>query len=288
MAPPHQYTTARDGTPLAFRAVGQGPALLFTNGYATSDYYWRDLARHFAPRSRVITWDLKGHGRSGASRDVSIESLADDLARVMDAAQVEHATLLGFSLGCQIMFEAWRQIPDRIDALIPILGTYGKPFDNLLHPRVGPVMFSFFSRLGPRVAPAIPGATYLSLRTPMAHWVNQTMGFMGRTLTRERMRPFYDHFALIDGDTWVAMGVAAQQHTARDVLQTVDVPTLIVAGGRDALTPVRVSRDMHDAIDGAEMLMLDDATHAGLFEFSDEIVTTIDEFVQRHELVRTA
>ena len=289
MAPPHRFTRARDGTALAYRLVGEGQALVFTNGFATSDFYWRHIARHFQDRARVLTWDLKGHGRSSGAVDLAattIEDSVDDLRRVLDAAGIERATFVGFSLGCQIIFEAWRQMPERIDAIIPILGTYGRPFDNLIHRRIGPFLHTIFAALGPPTAPLIIGGTYLTLRTPLAHRINQLSGMMGRTLGRDTMQPFYDHFALIEPRTWVAMGIAAQRHTARDVLPTVSVPTLIVAGGRDALTPVALSQEMYDAIPDAEIMMLPNATHAGLYEHPEEITLAVDSFLRRHHLIR--
>lgn len=246
------------------------------------------MAKHFQSRATVITWDLPGHGRSAGANDLdelSIAGCADDIRRVMDAAGVETATLIGFSLGCQIMFEAWRHISDRIDGFVPILGTYGRPFDNLLHPRVGPHLHRLFSVFGPPLAPAILAGTYAGLRTPMAHFLTQSFGFIRRDLGRDVMRPFYEHFALIEPRTWVALGLAAQEHTARDLLPTIDVPTLIVGGGRDALTPVHVSHEMHETIPPADLLMLPEATHAGLFEYPEKITEAVDHFLQSHGLV---
>lgn len=268
--------------------VGEGPALVFTNGYATSDFYWKHLARYFQQFSTVVTWDLKGHGRSSGAVDlgaVTIEESVDDLRRVMDAAGVESAVLLGFSLGCQVILEAWRQMPERIDGLVPILGTYGHPFDNLLHPRVGGSLFEVFRRLGPSSAPAIIGGAYLGMRSPLAHWLNQVFGMVGRHVGRNTMQPFYDHFALIEPKTWVAMGIAAQEHSARDILEQIDVPTLVVAGGRDLLTPVRLSHEMADRIPNADLLMLPEATHSGLFEYPEEITHAVDSFLRRHGLL---
>lgn len=290
MAPKHHFTTAADGTALAYRVAGhrEGPAIVFTNGYATSDFYWKYLARHFQEEATVVTWDLKGHGRSGAARNldrVGIPDSADDLRRVMDAAGVEEAILVGFSLGCQIVFESWRHFPERIRAMIPILGTYGRPFDNFLHPRVGAVLYKTFSTLGPPAAPLIIGGAYVGMRTPMAHFVNQAFGMIGRNVGRTTMQPFYDHFALIDPKTWVAMGIAAQKHTARDLLQGIDVPVLVIAGGRDLFTPEHLSYEMRDSIPDCQLVTLPDATHSGLFEYPEEIITAVDTFLRARSLL---
>ena len=290
MAPKHEFTTAADGTAIAYRRAGRhgGPAVVFTNGYATSDFYWKYLARHFQEEATVVTWDLKGHGRSGAARDldaVTIPDCADDLRRVMDAAEVDEAILVGFSLGCQIVFEAWRQFPDRIRGMVPILGTYGRPFDNFLHPRVGGALYKLFTALGPPAAPLIIGGAYVGMRTPMAHWVNQAFGMIGRNVGRTTMQPFYDHFALIDPKTWVAMGIAAQRHTARDILDDIAVPVLVIAGGRDVFTPEQLSFEMRDRIPDCDLVVLPDATHSGLFEYPEEIIHAVDTFLRAKGLL---
>ena len=115
---------ARDGTAIAYRDEGSGPALVFTSGYTSSDFYWERLLPRFRGRARLITWDLKGHGRSEPARDLSavrVEDSVDDLRRVLDACGVERGTLLAFSLGCPVILEAWRHIHQRITGLVPML-----------------------------------------------------------------------------------------------------------------------------------------------------------------------
>ena len=66
-----------------------------------------------------------------------MKSLADDLRSILDAIKVDRAVLLGHSLGCQTIFEFYRQYPDRVVGLVPMLGAYGKPAETFLDPRVG-------------------------------------------------------------------------------------------------------------------------------------------------------
>ena len=126
-----QFTIARDGTSLAYSVQGEGDlAIVCTNGYATSDFYWKHVARRFRDDARIITWDLKGHGRSGPAHDLSdctIEGCVDDLRRVLDAAEVERAVMVGFSLGCQIILHPiWTLAGDRIAKTVA--GTRAEPY----------------------------------------------------------------------------------------------------------------------------------------------------------------
>ena len=121
-----------DGSLLAYRVEGRGPALLLTNGITTSNFFWSYLHDRWSPKHTVINWDLKGHGRSAPARSpeaASITALADDLLRVLDASGQRRTTLVGFSMGCQVSLEAYRRAPDRVAALVLLLGPAGRVFD---------------------------------------------------------------------------------------------------------------------------------------------------------------
>lgn len=287
--PSTQYTSAADGTRLAFRVQGEGPALIFTNGYTTTADYFTDLIRRLTPHATVITWDLKGHGDSEPARTedgVTIEACADDLRRVLDAAGAERATLLAFSMGCQVVLEAWRDSPQRVAGYVPMLGMAGRPFDTLVHPRVGPVLYQALKR-GRKAGTLAMRVAWAGTRTPLSHKMNQLSGMIGSNVTHDQMRGFYDHFKRIDGDTWAAMGIAAQRHTAADLLPSITAPTLVVSGGRDLFTPAALGRQLADAIPGAEHLHIPRATHAGLFEYPDLIGDRVTRFLTEHHLIRT-
>lgn len=291
LGPVSAYVTARDGTPIAYTDRGRGPALVFTSGYTASDFYWRHLLRRFEGRARLVTWDLKGHGRSGPARDlaaVTVPDSVDDLRRVLDACGIERATLVAFSLGCQVILEAWRELADRIDALVPILGTFERPFDNLFHPRLGPQLFRVFARVGPRMARLGLRAAWLHGRLPGSFGLSQRLRLIGPRVAREDMLPFFAHMRRIHGPTWAHMGIAAQRHSARDLLPSITAPTLVVAGGGDTFTPRHLSEHMARTIPGAELLYLPDATHTGLLEYPEEIGARLEAFLASRGLLSSS
>lgn len=264
---------------------------MLTNGYSTSSFYWTHLLERFAPATRLVTWDLKGHGASGPARaadSCAVPELVDDLRRVMDAAGIERATLLGFSMGCQIVLEAWRHMPQRIEALVPILGTYGRPFDQVLHPRIGPTVARVFRHIGPHIGARGLRATAALMRTGIGHRFNVLTGMVGAGVSRQTMRDFYEHLGAIDGPTWVAMGIAAQEHSAADLLGQIEVPVLVVSGGRDRLTPHAISVEMVRQIPRGEHLSLPEACHTGLYEYPDAIGDALERFLRRHGILPTA
>ncbi len=278
-----RWTVAADGASLAFWDEGDGPALVLTNGFANSTLYWEPVRMQLRQHWRIVRWDLRGHGRSGAVRDLdtmTVAGCADDLRRVLDAAGIERAVLAGFSFGTQIILEAWRQFPERIDGLIPTLGPYESPFDTLIHPAVGPLIYKLYEAIPPAVwGTGLKLGALGPLLRPV-HMVAREIGFVGADVTLDEMEPFYTHLAGIDIPSWYVMGRAAQEHSASDILADIDVPSLVIAGGSDRFSPGEVGRQMARQMPNAELLWLEEATHTGLFDERERIGDAIQNFMQ--------
>lgn len=286
------YTVAKDGSKLAFTYTRCGragaPTVVMSNGYATTHFYWRHVFEQLRPHADLITWDYRGHGQSGPSqtlKGLSMRDLCDDLWRILDTVKVERALLFGFSFGCQVTLESFQDYAARIDAVVVALGTYERPFDNLFHPKVGPQLYKLFERAAPRLGPAGMRAASYGQRGGVGYWGGRLLGMIEGSIPESEMAPFFEHFALIDGATWAAIGAAAQAHSAERLLPKIHVPTLIIAGGKDTWTPSPKSQHLHEAIAGSDYVFLPHATHTGLLGHAPQVVGAIDAFLHQHNLI---
>lgn len=276
--------TAADGTRVAYGVHGQGPALVLTNGITTSAFFWEHLFPEWTSRYTVITWDFKGHGRSEPARTpagVTMEALADDLRRILDDVGIDRAILIGFSMGSQVILEAYRLFPDRVRALIPILGPYERVFDTALGPfgkAVGALV-----RLAPRPLLTPAFRTFHGvMRLPLSPRLGRLLGLVGPDTRPADLQRFIDHFGTVHPPTVAAMAIAAGEHSAADLLPLIDVPVLVVAGESDVFAPAaRVGERMHAQIAGAELLRMPHGTHTSLFEHHEEIGAAIAGFLGR-------
>ena len=277
-------TRSASGARLAFQVdEALGPTFVFTNGIACVDSYWAPLRAHLRGRARLVTWDLPGHGDSApapSSEATAMPALADDLFRVADAAGARGPVVLfGFSMGCQLILEAWRQQPDRVAALVPAFGSFGRPFDTLVHPTVGPLAWQVVRRFGPRRSRAVFRAGYLASRLPGFHKLNQLTSMVGPDTTLDQMRPFYDHMGSLHPGTVTWMVHHAQAHDAYAFLPEIDVPTLVFAGGRDLFTPAVRGRMIAERVPGARLVELPHATHTGLLDAPERVHREVDAFL---------
>ena len=97
-----QTIKTNDGTRLYIKEWGTGAPVVFVHSWALNSDMWQYQTAEFADHGlRCITYDRRGHGRSdqpGSGYDT--DTLADDLAMVMDSLDVSNATLVGHSMGC--------------------------------------------------------------------------------------------------------------------------------------------------------------------------------------------
>lgn len=281
-----RHVRAADGTRVAYRREGSGPALVLCNGITTSNDFWTYLQPRWARRFTVINWDLKGHGESEPARSpegAHISALARDALRILDAEQIHDAVFVGFSMGCQICLEAYRAAPARVRALGLLLGPGGRLFDTALGP-VGPALHGLIRRLPDRGFDLAFRGLQRVVGLPVGYRLGRLLRLIGPAAARDDVQRFIDHFTdRVDPRTLAAMTLGAQAHDAGDLLPRIGVPTLIVAGERDVFAPARrVGERLHRAIPRSELVRLSAGTHTSLFEHHGEIGGALERFCDRH------
>jgi pimeloyl-ACP methyl ester carboxylesterase len=114
----------RDGVPIYYEVSGGpdgGVPLLLSHGFAASSQMWRPNIGPLSHGRPVITWDIRGHGRSGAPDDAaqySQEASVADMAAVLDACGIERVVAAGLSLGGYLSLAFYQACPDRVAALV--------------------------------------------------------------------------------------------------------------------------------------------------------------------------
>lgn len=286
------FVTAEDGTRLYWRAVGSGPVLVCNNGVGVSTYFWRYFVDFFARNHTVVVWDYRAHGRSDrpadwATADMSIARLAADLHAVVEAvAGSEPVVLVGHSMGCQVGFEYYRAHPERVRALVPMLGGAGRTLETFFDYAGSPKLFEFASRMVDRDGAIAHAVVRPILRSPLSWFVAWRFNLVDPMYaSREDMVKYLGHIARLDLRVFLHNVLEVQKHDAWDVLPGIRVPTLIVAAERDAFTPMWLSRKEVDAIPGAELLVLADASHAALIEQPEAIHHRVARFLRERVYV---
>jgi len=102
------WMTADDGARLWVDVHGRGRPVILVHGWGAGSAFWRRQLC-LADRFQIVTLDLRGHGRSNAvPRGHTLERLARDLHDVLLGLHLDHATLVGWSMGGSVVLEHLR------------------------------------------------------------------------------------------------------------------------------------------------------------------------------------
>jgi len=284
---------AFDGEPLPFRVVGASgrTPILTAHGLVSSVEHWRFFTPHFARERPVVSWDYRGHGGQPAPRDhasASVAAFADDAHAVWQQAALGPAIAAGLSFGVQVALELWRRHPDAVRALILICGTAGHPLDRVSSsPALRRGATRLVRALGARRALAAP--LLAPLRTKLGRKLACEIAYAAGGARRDSTPPevldeLFGHASGIAPRVLAEVTASYLEHTAFDILPTITVPTLIVAGDRDELTPVSTSERMQRAIPGSELAVFAGCSHLCQVEQPVELHRTIERFLAKHAL----
>ena len=275
-----------DGSPLFYESWGErghATPVLLCDGIGCDGYVWRHLRHHLADRLCVHP-HYRGHGRTARPRDparVTIEDLADDVACVLDDALIERAALIGHSMGVQVALETFRRHRERVAALVLICGAPSHPLRTFRGSAVLEEWLPTIQKLIQKAPGIINRVTRAMLPTRLAFEIASRFEIRRELIAPADFMPYLEGMARIDARLFVAMLAAAGAHSAEDLLPTVTAPTLVVAGGRDGFTPPERSRAIAEAIPGAELLEIPNASHTAPIEHPHLVNSTVRDFLAR-------
>lgn len=108
-----------------FVRQGKGsPALVFVHGFACTHDDWRAQLDHFSRTHETVACDLRAHGATpGRPHECSIEHYGGDLAALINNLELVNCVLVGHSMGCRVVLEANRLVPDKVAGLVLVDGS---------------------------------------------------------------------------------------------------------------------------------------------------------------------
>lgn len=225
--------------------------LLLVHGFPLDRRLWAAQAGAFTKMTRVITPDLRGHGRSEVvAGPFTMDQHADDLAALLDHLKIRRTVVAGLSMGGYVAFAFWRRHPARVQGLI-LADTRAEPDSEAA--RSG--RDAALARVQQAGAAAYADEMLPRLLGPDS-FANAKMARIVRRMMAEQP------VAGIVG----ALGGLRDRADSRPTLPTITVPTLVVAGEADLVTPPVDAQGMAAAIPGARLVVIPKAGHLSPLE----------------------
>jgi 3-oxoadipate enol-lactonase len=254
------------GVNLAVEARGEGPAILFVHGYPLDRSIWREQIDALEGYRRIAP-DLRGMGQSDApDLGYSMALYAADLAALLDALGVEQVVLCGLSMGGYVAFEFVRQWRSRVRGLV-LIDTRAEADA----PEVRRARDAAAATARERGTAAVSDAMLPKMLAP------STM--TGRPEVAERVRALMA--ATPVAGLVGALGAMRDRAGSESLLPTLaGIPTLVMVGAADILTPPEQARAMAEAIPGAQLVIVPGAGHLPPVEQPAATTENLREFLR--------
>lgn len=253
------------GISIGYDEYGSGIPFVLLHGHPFNRSMWRDQRETLSPICRVITPDLRGYGETTVvPGKTTMEDFAGDLAALLDALGIDQIILGGLSMGGQIVFEFYRQFPQRVHALVladtqPQVDT--EEARAARYATAQRILASGMQELAEEVLPKLLAKETMATQPDVA----------------SRVRDMIVHTP--PEGAAAALRGRAERRDYTSLLREIAVPTLILVGSEDAFTPIQDAEVMQQGIAGSQLVVLEGVGHMPNMERPGEFNAALRQFL---------
>lgn len=262
-------TTPIDDIQLAYTAVGDGPAVILLHGYPFNRSLWTELAESLLDRYRVVIPDLRGFGETAPDPDSSespatMKRMAEDVAKLMDHLEIDEAVIGGLSMGGYVALAFCKQYPARVRALVLADTRAQADTEEGKQTRAQQAEKALAEGMAGIADAMLPKLLTPDTVSKRPEVVKRIRDMMLKT------KP--------EGAAAALRGMA-QRDDQTEFISSIDVPTLIVVGREDAITPLADSEAMHAKITGSRLVVIENAGHVSNLEQTEQFNNAVRGFL---------
>jgi pimeloyl-ACP methyl ester carboxylesterase len=263
--------TLATGVRLEVASRGRGPAILFLHGYSDSWRSFEQILPRLPADVCALAVSQRGHGDSDRPpAGYRMTDLASDAAALLDVLGIDHATVVGHSMGSAVAQELALAHPERVSRLVLVgsATTLDLPVAHELEAAVrelrDPVPFEFA-------------------------WEFQA-STVHRPISTEFLRMAASESLKLPAHVWKELMIGMLAFRSRARLPELSVPTLIVWGDRDQFMNQAEQEALHSLIRGSQRLTYEDIGHAVHWEdpqrFTEDVLAFVGATTTRHAAIR--
>jgi pimeloyl-ACP methyl ester carboxylesterase len=254
-----------NGITLAYNDRGKGIPLVFLHAFPFNRTMWAAQEKELASQCRVIAIDLRGHGQSDAPYwRYSLEQYAADVKAVLAHLGLARAVFVGLSMGGYLEFTLYRYCPELILGLV--FADTRAEADTAEQTQW---RFDLAQRTAAHGSSAVVADMLPKLLSPKT--------YRHRPDLVERVKSIQEA-APVSGIIGDLMAMA-ERPDSTSLLPSIEVPTLVVVGEDDVLTPPADAKRIARGIRGATLVTIPDAGHLSNMEQPVHFNRALEEFV---------
>ena len=253
-----------EGVEIGYDDVGTGMPIAFIHGFPHNRTLWAPQISALVDRARCIAPDLRGFGESSRHGPFTIDQFADDVAMLLKTLGIERAVVAGLSMGGYVALSFWRRHRRMVRALVLADTRAGVDSDETRTKRIGLMEIAHTRGSGAVADNQITGMIGKSTRAKRPALIDDVHRMLGS--------------ASVDGIVG-ALEAMLSRADSTPTLSTIDVPTLVVVGAEDVLTPPKEAEILRAAIRGSRLEVIEHAGHVSNLERPAAFNHVLSEFL---------
>ena len=251
---------------MGYTDTGIGKPVVLIHGYPFNRSLWSEQIPALSNSYRVIVPDLRGFGETDASEGpATMNRMAQDVAELMDHLEIPRAVIGGLSMGGYVALAFYKQFPSRVRSLILADTRAHADTEEGKQTRAQQAekaLSEGMAGIADAMLPKLLKPDTVSKHPEIVKFVRDMM---------LKMKP--------EGAAAALRGMAEREDQTQ-LLSQISVPTLILVGAEDAITPVADSERMHRAIPGSRLVVLENAGHVSNIERTQQFNDALLEFLR--------
>lgn len=280
------YFKSFDDLEIYYETRGAGEVIVFIYGIACLMNHWHHQFKYFAPNYKTVCFDLRGHhktARPHKDENLTLEALANDIKLLAQHLKVKKIHLVGHSFGAQVILKTYELYPEIVNSIVfingfsknPVKGMFGFDFVEKLY---------FFIKEKYTQNPQLWKTVWkLGIDNPLAVPVTSLAGGFNIKLTSLKdIQVYVKGVSNLDLGAFLKMFEELMTYDGDKVLSHIKVPTLIISGENDHVTPIKYQQKMHNEIPHSEFLLVPYGSHCTQLDFPEFVNLKIEKFYNTH------
>ena len=252
-----------NGINISVKQAGTGPDMVLIHGIFASKEIMNPLFDHYKESYHVVSYDVRGHGKSDKPERFDLDDYADDLKAIIEELNLEKPVAIGLSMGSYVALKTAEKYPEILSRIV-LLGTRGQGEISLMQ----------------KAAEENNGNDNIDLKE------------MGRLISRRVYAPdttpedvanFYKgnrSDVELTNDERKNIYASLSHYDMVSDADKVQIPVLILVGEHDGINPPEESIKVHDMLPTSQLEIIEGAGHIAYLERKAEVIELIDSFIE--------
>ena len=277
---------SRDGTRIYYESRGEGKPLIFCYGIGCVFNHWFRQTTYFSTHRRTIIFDYRGHHQTPIPENkesLTVESLSEDLIELCEFLKIKKADFAGHSFGVEVLMAGYEKKPDLFNSMTFISGFYRNPFESVIKREKLIHWINQVKKLYNHAPHIVSFLWQKGATNPLFIPISALLGGFNLSQTALKDIEIYcQGIASVDFRVFITLFEDMIAFQGESLLKKIQVPTLVICGSRDGLTPIEDQKKMNQLLSKSQLYIIPKGSHCNQLDFPKRVNKAIEGFLRKN------